>query len=204
MVSSIEPARDDALLERERVLRERRQRADERGREHRRTSAASMVISLAVVLGIVLVLLLLVPRVSSVTQPPVDVSAGARVAAERVDFTVSVPVGLPGDWRATSVRTTVAAAQVLTWHAGFQTGGGEYAAVEQGRRVPPEWLRAQTRQGRPDGTMVVGGQTWQRVLRTGKVQNSLVHERSGVTTVVTGTASYQQLALLAASLRPAG
>ncbi len=52
---------------------------------------------------------------------------------------------------------------------------------------------------------VVDGVTWNRVLRVDKVQNSLVHERAdGVTTVVTGTASYEQLGVLAAALQPAG
>lgn len=192
------------LSERLRVQREARQHAEERGRERRRTSVASMVISLLVVLGIVVVLLLLVPRQNGVTQPPVDVAAGARVAATRVDFTPSVPVTLPADWRATSVRTTVATARVLTWHAGWQTGAGDYAAVEQGAKAPAEWLRAQTNRGRPDGTQDVGGVTWQRILRVDKVQNSLVHTKDGVTTVVTGTAPYGDLAVLAGALQPPG
>ena len=172
----------------------------------RRATVASMVISLAVVLAIVCAVLLLVPRVNGVTQPPVDVEAGARVAASRVDFVPSVPVGLPPTWRPTSVRTTVATERVLTWHVGYLIDDGSgapvYAAVEQGKDAPADWLRAQTNRGRPDGTQDVGGVQWQRVLRTDKVQNSLVRERAGVTTVVTGTASYEQLAFLAAALRP--
>lgn len=163
-----------------------------------------MVLSLGVVLAIVVALLLLVPRVNSVTQPPVDVANGARAAAEQVSFKPSVPVGLPADWRPTSVRTTVATAQVLTWHAGYVIAGQQYAAVEQGKNAPADWLRAQTNRGRPDGTSVIDGVVWQRILRTDKVQNSLVHTRGAVTTVVTGTASYDQLAVLAAALRPPG
>lgn len=163
-----------------------------------------MVISLTVVLGIVVVLLLLVPRQNGVTQPPVDVAAGARVAASRVDFTPSQPGALPADWRATSVRTSVAAAGVLTWHAGWQTGDGNYASIEQGKDVPEEWLPAQTGGGRPDGTRDVKGVVWQRMVRTDKPQNSLVHLQGGVTTVVTGTSPYDQLAVLAGALRPAG
>ena len=186
------------------VQREAQEHGAQRARERRRTSVASMVISLAIVLAIVVALLLLVPRVNSVTQPPVDVSAGARVAAERVEFTPSLPVGLPPDWRATSVRTTVATGEVVTWHAGYVIDGRAYAALEQGQNPPDEWLRAQTNRGRPDGTQDVKGVVWQRILRTDKVQNSLVHVRGEVTTVVTGTAAYDQLAVLAAALQPAG
>ncbi len=193
---------DTELAERVRVQREARQHAAERGRERRRTSVASMLISLGVVLGIVVVLLLVVVRTNGVTQPPVDVAAGARAAAERLDFTPAVPTGLPADWRATSVRTTTATAGVLTWHAGWVTGRTEYVAVEQGARAPQAWLAAQTNRGRPDGTQDVDGVTWQRILRTDKVQNSLVHVSGPVTTVVTGTAGYDVLAVLAAALQP--
>ncbi|HEX8495722.1 MAG TPA: DUF4245 domain-containing protein [Actinomycetales bacterium] len=167
-----------------------------------RGSAASMVLSLIVVLGIVLALLALVPRTNGVTQPPVDVARGAQAAAARVEFTPAVPVGLPSSWVATSVRTTTATAGVLTWHAGFLVDG-EYAAFEQGKDAPADWVRAQTNRGRPDGTQDVNGVAWDRILRVDKVQNSLVHTNGDVTTVVTGTASYEQLAVLAAALRPA-
>lgn len=204
MTSTDQPP-DDVVDERLRVQREARRHSAERSLERRRTSVGSMVISLAVVLGIVLVLLLLVPRQNGVTQPPVDVAAGARVAATRVDFAPSVPAGLPADWRATSVRTTASTGRVMTWHAGWQTGTGNYAAVEQGKDAPSDWLRAQTNRGRPDGTQDVGGVQWQRILRTDKVQNSLVHLRAdGVTTVVTGTSPYDELAVLARALQPAG
>ena len=199
-MTSTDQSPDDAL----RAQHEAREPAAQRAGERRRTSVASMVISLAIVLAIVVVIQLLVVRQNSVTQPPVDVSAGARVAAERVDFTPAVPVGLPPDWRPTSVRTTVATAQVVTWHVGYVIDGRRYAAVEQGQDAPAEWLRAQTNRGRPDGTQDVKGVVWQRILRTDKVQNSLVHVRGEVTTVVTGTAAYDQLALLAAALQPAG
>lgn len=178
--------------------------SSERRAERGRTSWQSMLISMAIVVGIVLVLLMLVVRVSSVTQPPVDVARGAQVAATRVEFTPSVPAGLPADWRATSVRTTRSTAEVITWHAGFVTGANDYAALEQGQDAPAEWVRAQVNRAREDGTQQVSGQAWQRYVREDKVQNSLVHTRGAVTTIVTGTAGFDDLALLAASLRPAG
>jgi len=41
-----------------------------------------------------------------------------------------------------------------------------------------------------------------RFVRLDKVQHSLVHQRGDVTTVVTGTAGFSDLAVLAASLTP--
>lgn len=161
-----------------------------------------MVLSLAVVLGVVVLLVLLVPRVNGVTQPPVDVNLGARAAAAKVQFTPSVPVGLPDGWRPTSVRTTRSTAEVITWHVGYQTPSGQYAAVEQGRDAPFAWVSQQTNRGRDDGTQLVNGEPWQRWVRGDKVQNSLVHTRGAVTTIVTGTATFPELAVLAASLTP--
>ncbi|GMA86102.1 hypothetical protein GCM10025868_13520 [Angustibacter aerolatus] len=152
-----------------------------------------MVISMLVVLGAVAVVLLLVPRTNSVVQPPVDVARGAVAAAEQVDFTPSVPTGLPSDWRATSVRTTRSTAGVLTWHAGYQTSSDQYAAVEQGQDAPAEWVRAQTNRAPTAGTVDLVGRTWTRYVRTDKVQNSLVSTSGGVTTVVTGTAGFDEL-----------
>jgi hypothetical protein len=190
-----------AVVEERELAREQsRQRAVER----RRATWPHMVASLLVVLGIVVGLLLLVPRTNQVTQPPVDVSAGARAAAAQVAFTPSVPSGLPPGWRATSVRTTRSTASVLTWHAGYVTPDDQYAAVEQGQDVPAEWVRSQTNRGREDGTQDVAGVAWRKFVRMDKVQHSLVHERGAVTTVVTGTAAFEELALLAASLAPAG
>ncbi|WP_378227129.1 DUF4245 domain-containing protein [Angustibacter luteus] len=164
----------------------------------------SMVLSLLVVVGIAFVLVLIVPRVNQVTQPPVDVPLGARAAASQVEFTPSVPVGLPDGWRATSVRTTRSTAQVVTWHAGYQTPQQQYAALEQGKDAPDEWLSQQTNRAPKVGTQQIDGETWQRYAGGRANQNSLVHTRDAVTTIVTGTAPFDDLTLLAESLRPPG
>lgn len=189
------------------VAHERLQAREEsrrRAAERRQATWPHLVASLLVVVGIVLGLVLLVPRTNAITQPPVDVRLGARAAAEKVDFTPSVPAGLPAGWRATSVRTTRSTASVMTWHAGYMTADDQYAAVEQGQDVPAEWIRSQTNRGREEGTVDVEGESWRKFVRLDKVQHSLVHQRGDVTTIVTGTATFEQLALLAASLEPAG
>lgn len=175
----------------------------QRRSDRQRAGWQSMVLSMAVVLGIVIGLLLLVPRVNSVTQPPVDVPLGARAASSQLAFTPSVPTGLPAGWRATSVRTTRSTADVLMWHAGYQTPSQQYAAVQQGKDAPAEWVRAQVNRAATAGTERVGGAEWRRYVRADKLQNSLVLVRGDVTTVVTGTAGFKELALLASSLRPA-
>jgi hypothetical protein len=174
----------------------------QRRAERRNASWQSMVVSLAVVVGIVCVLLLLVPRVNSVTQPPLDVGPAARAASTQLAFPPSVPTGLPDGWRATSVRTVRSTAGVLMWHVGYQTPSEQYAAVQQGQDAPTEWIRSQTNRAPLTGTQVVAGQRWTRYARQDKLQNSLVLKRGRLTTVVTGTADFDELARLVESLRP--
>jgi hypothetical protein len=190
---------DDAQRAREEAAAYSAQRREER----RRASWQSMVLSLAVVLGIVLVLLLLVPRVNSVTQPPLDPGPAVAPASRQLGFTPSLPQGLPEGWRATSVRVTRSTAQVLMWHVGYQTPSQQYAAVQQGRDAPADWVRQQVNRAPQVGAQRVNGASWARYIRTDKLQNSLVLRHGRLTTIVTGTADFDELARLATSLRPA-
>jgi len=180
----------------------------QRRAERRSASWQSMVLSLAVVVGIVCVLLLLVPRVNSVTQPPLDVGAAARGVSTQLAFPLSVPTALPDGWRATSVRTARSTAGVLMWHVGYQTPSEQktpseqYAAVQQGQDAPAEWIRSQTNRAPVTGRQLVAGQQWTRYARQDKLQNSLVLKHGRLTTVVTGTADFDELARLVESLRP--
>jgi hypothetical protein len=89
------------------------------------------------------------------------------------------------------------------WHVGYQTPSQQYAAVQQGKDAPAEWVRAQVNRAATAGTERVGGVEWTRYVRADKTQNSLVRVHGDVTTVVTGTAGFEELARLASSLRPA-
>jgi uncharacterized protein DUF4245 len=59
-----------------------------------------------------------------------------------------------------------------------------------------------TNRDRAVGSRQVAGATWAEYHREDKRQRSLVRLLPGVTLVVTGTASFDELAVLAASLRP--
>jgi Protein of unknown function (DUF4245) len=192
-----------AALESGRVRQEALSYAADRRSQRRAATWQSMVISLAVVIGIVLALLLLLPRVNSVTQPPLDVGPAVAPASQELGFRPSVPQGLPAQWRATSVRTVRSSNNVLMWHVGYQTPSQQYAAVEQGRDAPADWIKAQVNRAALAGTQQVAGRIWTRYVRRDKTQNSLVLVHGRLTTVVTGTSDFRELAQLAERLRPA-
>ncbi len=173
-----------------------------RGRGSR--SIADMIRSLVVVGGVVVVLVLIVPRPSAVTQPPVDVAGTAQGVRSQAHFAIDVPQGLPSGWRATSVRLLSGVDGVQTWHVGYQTSDAQYAAVEQAKDATTHWVTSNTQDGTGVGTQQVNGVTWAQLLHKNRLQRTLVRVDGGVTTLVTGTASWTDLGQLAASLKPLG
>lgn len=164
-----------------------------------------MLRSLLVIGVIVAALIAIVPRVNSVSQPPVDVSGASVEIAKESGWPIDRPEGLPDGWKATSVRYVRSTGGYMTWHAGYQSPTGNYVALEQTKDPDAEWIAAQTNRAGVTGQLVVGGRTWKTYVRGGKVQNSLVALPTApgqLTTIVTGTGTFTELSTFAASLRP--
>jgi hypothetical protein len=92
----------------------------------------------------------------------------------------------------------------MTWHAGYQSPDGNYVAVEQTKDATDLWVSAQTNRARVTGQTQAGGLTWDTYVRSGKLQNSLVHRggSGALTTIVTGTGTFAQLTAFAEALPP--
>lgn len=154
-----------------------------------------MVLSLAVVFAVVAGVLAAIWRPAPDPVRVVDYRAPAASARAAADFPLVAPEGLPGGWRATSVRFQPEdGVRGPVWHVGFLTPGDAYAEVGQAGDAAG-LLRARLPGWRVDGTVDVAGRLWQR--RTDGTERAL--SRGGV--LVSGTASYAELAVLAASLR---
>ena len=164
-----------------------------------------MARSLLVVGALVAVLIAIVPRVNTVSQPPVDVSAAAVEVARESGWTISSPVGLPEGWKATSVRHVRSTDGLMTWHAGYTSPSGNYVALEQTKDATRGWVEAQTNRARRTGELEAAGATWTMYERTPKVQRSLLSRgegSDGLTTLITGTGTFDELAAFAGHLRP--
>ncbi|NYG06290.1 hypothetical protein BJ986_000777 [Phycicoccus badiiscoriae] len=168
-------------------------------------SVANIVRSLLVIGVIVAALIAIVPRVNSVSQPPVDVPGASVEVAKESGWPIERPVALPDGWKATSVRYVRSTGGLMTWHAGYQTPTGNYIALEQTKDATAAWVEAQTNRAAHTGEVQAGGRTWGTYVRSGKVQNSLVHRAQGpteLTTIVTGTGTFEELEAFAGTLRP--
>ena len=170
-------------------------------------SLRSMVISMIVVMAAVLAWVAMVPRVREISRPAVDVTAVAMMVRRDTGWAISQPQ-LPAGWKATNVRFESAADGVRTWHAGYLSPDGHYLSIDQTAvsGASRTWISALTSNGLEEGTLSAAGRTWRRFSSRQTVQRSLVSTGSGdrdLTTVLSGTAPYPQLAQFARALKPA-
>lgn len=169
-------------------------------------SLRSMVISMMVILLGVLAWVAMVPREREIVQPAVNVTAVARQVRQDTGWPISQP-RLPAGWKATNVRFESAADGVRTWHAGYLSPEGNYLSIDQ-TTVPgatDRWISGRTSNGQGEGTLSAAGRTWRKVSSREIVQRSLVSTGSAardLTTVLSGTAPYPQLAQFAEALEP--
>ena len=168
-------------------------------------SVANMIRSLVVIGVIVAALIAIVPRVNTVSQPPVDVTGASVEIAKESGWPIERPEGLPEGWKATSVRFVRSTDGLMTWHAGYQSPTGNYVALEQTKGATTLWIAAQTNRATIHGELTAGGRTWTTYVRGSKVQNSLVSKAptpGQLTTIVTGTGTFEELTTFANALRP--
>lgn len=179
-----------------------------RGASHyAKGSAANMARSMIVILAITLVVFLVVGRTSSVTPADVDVPAAAQANAAQAKQPFAYATDLPDGWTGTSARYVRSKGDVLMWNAGWTTPDGQYVSVQQVVDAPQDWVDTQTNNGARVGTWTdEDGTEWLRREREGKVQRSLVDDPEGegeLTTLVTGTGSWEQLQTLVGHLTEA-
>ncbi|MEV7779305.1 DUF4245 domain-containing protein [Kitasatospora sp. NPDC088351] len=132
----------------------------------------------------------------------VEYKVAAASAKRGAPYPLLSPDGLSDQWRATSVTYQPAAlggGKGNAWHLGFVTPSGQYAAVEQSDLARDTVLGSTVAGGKPDGTSEVAGQTWERL--QGPKSRALTIQSGSATTVLTGTASYEELAELAQALK---
>ena len=171
-----------------------------------RLSAANMIRS---ILPLVLICLALVWW-QSVQQSvdervqTVDPSSTVQLAAARAGYPLLLPTGLGEDYLVTSARTDAGNAgegDPVTLEIGYLTPSQEYAGffVSDDPRADP--LRAVLDGSEEQGTVDVAGESWTRST-TERDETALTRESGGITVVVTGSASDDELAEVAAAIRP--
>ncbi|MGC5346262.1 DUF4245 domain-containing protein [Streptomyces sp. DT24] len=170
--------------------------ASKRGKQ----TAWDMFLSLAVIAAVAGVAYIFIPHDDKADPvKTVDYRVELQTVRRAAPYPVAAPTGLSPEWRATSVSYDHQGGS--GWHLGFRDPDGRYVAVEQSTLSPAKKYVGEVSQKAENTgrTEQVGGQTWQRW--EGPKYDALVREDKGSTTVVTGSASPERLAEMAAALR---
>jgi hypothetical protein len=144
---------------------------------------------------------------------PVTISYHGDLAAltRLAPYPAVAPAGLPAAWQPVGSGLTVggaAGAGTVTWALDFMTPDGTLASLEESNESPASFVRRMTN----DGTLLrraqpppprLDGRPWTFSTAPARGQRSLyATSPAGFTVVVTGTATWAELRLLAAALRP--
>jgi hypothetical protein len=169
------------------------------------TGLGGFSLAMAACLLLVAAIYLITPRSDKEVLPTIDYRGQLWAMRNDAPYTVYAPEGLPPTWRPTSSRLhgLDGGGGPVAWHLGFVTPSDQYAALEQSNEKAADYVPRMTNNKKPVGTQQVNGVTWTKYHRKDKKANSLARTLpNGVSLVVTGTASYEELAVLAASLKP--
>ncbi|GAA4158706.1 hypothetical protein GCM10022286_11980 [Gryllotalpicola daejeonensis] len=183
-------------------------RKAESSRLHRqRQTVNNLVYSLIATLGIVLVIVLLVPRNSPGTVgKPVDwKSVAAQGTGTEPDSLLSPD--LPKGWSANAAELrTGGAADIDDWHIGFIAPDKQYVGLDQGFKADDTWVVTEVDSIRATGSQTIDGVKWvvydNRADSSANVTYALVTTHGSSTVVLAGTAAPKYFDTVARALSP--
>ncbi|MFF2327920.1 MULTISPECIES: DUF4245 domain-containing protein [unclassified Streptomyces] len=168
--------------------------ASKRGKQ----TVRDMFLSMAVISAAAGVVYIFVPHDENANPvKAVDYRVELLTARRAAPYPVAAPDGLTEKWKPTSVSYDSKVGD--SWHLGFLDPEGKYVAVEQSTSPAEKYVTEVSQDAKNTGrTQQVAGEAWQRW--EGDKYNALVRRDEGATTVVTGSASPERLAEMAAAL----
>jgi hypothetical protein len=182
-------------------------------RTARQATVGDLIRSLALLvipLAVIAIIFTNVPDDHPVKE--VDWKPVLATARKEAPFEVLAPTNLPAGWRATRVTWVPQGRPYLNgeasprnlWQLGFLTPDEVFIDLNQGDVRPQEMVDQQSRGGTADGTSVVAGQTWQRLVSPDQRTRSLMLREPNVTTVVSADLPYEALEAYASTLSSSG
>lgn len=180
--------------------------SDAAAKRRARQTLINLLLSLGATIGVMLVLILAVPRDDSNRVQAVDYKELAAQAASQAPGPLLVPA-IPVDWYSNSARFRSATQDgVATWYAGFVGPNSEFIALTQGFDVNQTWLQIQLEANKPTEEVVLGNSTWEifESIKENNPQKSkdflMVLEYDSNAVLVYGVAPRQQLEEFATQL----
>jgi hypothetical protein len=164
----------------------------------------NMVRSLLVIGLLVLGLLAIVPRISKVDRPAVDVADKGAYVAEQTGWPVELPTGLGGAWVPTVATQGPLTDGVPTFTTVWTTPSGADIALKEAVNVTPGWITRSVNDGQRADYVTIGARTWERYVLKTKEQVSYVLRGAGheLTFAVTTTGPEHELKDFVGALQP--
>jgi len=135
--------------------------SDAAAQRRARQTLNNLLLSLAATVGVIVLLVLAVPRDDSNRVQPVDFVAIAEQAATEIDEKLLVPT-IPVDWYSNAARYRSSAQDgVANWYVGFVGPNSEFLAMTQGMDVNQTWIQLMLESSKPTGEVEIAGKSWQ-------------------------------------------
>jgi hypothetical protein len=133
---------------------------DAAAKRRARQTVNNLVLALVASLGIMIAIVLIVPRDDSNRIQSVDYKSIAAEAHSSSDKQIVAPE-LPEGWWSNSARWSPKPADgVQNWYVGFVGPKNQYIGLTQAFGVNPTWLAFQLKNSAKTGTQAVGDFTW--------------------------------------------
>lgn len=173
----------------------------EKQRKRLRQTVRDMLLSMAVVLGAVL--LLVAPWNWRTPDPVKEVDPAPVIAGavDAYDWPVLAPVDLPSGWRATSARIETAGDGQPVVVLGWVSPATQYVGLQQSPTAMTDFVPSVTLKGVQGDDVTIGRDTWTRYVNAEDTRRSLVRTADGVTYIVTGTGPWAEIEGFTATLR---
>jgi hypothetical protein len=136
--------------------------SDAAAQRRARQTVINLLLSIAATVGVVILMVLVVPRDDSNQIPPVDYKSVAADATEATGRPLIVPE-IEADWWSNSARlsTKPKDGTDASWYAGFVGPKNQYIGFTQTFNTNPTWLALQLTELTQTGEVQLNGLTWQ-------------------------------------------
>ena len=135
--------------------------SDAAAQRRARQTLNNLLLSLAATVGVMVLLVLAVPRDDSNRVAPVDYVAIAEQAAAETSEKLLIPT-IPVDWYSNAARYRSSDQDgVANWYVGFVGPKSEFIAITQGLEVNQTWIQLMLESNKPTGEVELAGQSWQ-------------------------------------------
>ena len=138
---------------------------------------------------------------------PIETATTVQLAANRAGYPLLVPTDLPRGYRPTSIRTDAGNAEEgdpVTLEIGYVTPSDQFAEYVVSDDPRADAVASLLGDATAAGDVQIGGDTWTRATRLHEREEETVLSRTedGVTVVVSGSASDEELETVAGSVLP--